>query len=110
MIRHKDKLLYTLTEHPKFCPSCHEIGGYCGNCGGGYFDLKPSDFMLVTVSDCVYCNKHGENRNHVITRDAYLANRKAYDCGIHECTTGSTIFGGGPCCDIIGHSVYTLYE
>lgn len=111
MIEHNGKPLYTLTEHPDYCPDCHTIGGYCGHgCGGSYFRIKPAKFVLVTVSQCVYCNEQGENRNHVITWDEYTANRRAYDCGMHECTSSPSIFGGGACCDIIGHSVQPLYE
>lgn len=110
MLQHNGKNLYTLYEHPDYCPDCHAIGGFCGHgCGGSYFRIKPAEFVLVTVEQCSHCNKQGENRNHVITWGEYNADRQAYDSGTHECTSSSTIFGGGACGNIIGHSVEALY-
>lgn len=36
-----------LEQHPDYCEHCHLIGGYCGNCHGGYWSLKVDHYVLV---------------------------------------------------------------
>lgn len=35
-----------LEQHPDFCDACHLIGGYCGNCHGGYWSLKVDHYTV----------------------------------------------------------------
>lgn len=34
----------------------------------------------------------------------------AYDAQWHQCTSGNSILGGGPCCDVIGHGVTPVHN
>lgn len=61
------------------------------------------------LQECVYC-KLPEGRVFQITPAEYEESKNAYDAQWHQCTSGNSILGGGPCCDAIGHWVTPVYE
>lgn len=63
----------------------------------------------VRLQECVYC-KLPEGRVFHISPEEYEESKAAYDAQWHQCTSGDSILGGGPCCDAIGHWVTPVYE
>lgn len=63
----------------------------------------------VHIQECVYC-KLPQDRVFYITPAQYEESKGAYDAQWHQCTSGNSILGGGPCCDAIGHWVTPMYK
>lgn len=64
---------------------------------------RSNSFVLI-IDACPCCNTPAQSR--IINSEEYALVRKQN--GAHECTSSDTVFGGGACCNLIGHSVQPL--
>lgn len=76
--------------------------------------MKTPIKYLLTIDGCMYCQTAGVTVD--VTVAEYEANKRWYDAACHECTSeyggyqSKTIFGGGPCCDPLGHKITPVYQ
>lgn len=63
--------------------------------------------LYLIVHPCGYCGL-GFSASKLAEAE-FEKYKSAYTYGYHECTsTGSSIFGGGPCCDLRKHTVIEM--
>lgn len=75
--------------------------------------MKTPIKYLLTIDGCMYCQTAGVTVDVSVAE--YVANKRWYDAACHECTSergyqSKTIFGGGPCCDALGHKITPVYQ